>query len=291
MLIWPDCIPCILRMSLAVSRKALKDEEQVWAFMKNVLQSEPFIGDNLRVTSPEIVRDIWVKLVALSGNRDPLKEEKQRQNHLALQIYSAVKEYVFECDDPFLEALKLSIAGNAMDAIVGLEHEPPGKHIEELKSRKIDAAKVSMLKDRLGSAKKVLYFSDNCGEIVFDRLLLEVIKADRELDVTVVTRTTPVVNDATVEDAISIGLGKLAHVMGNGIQKPTPSTILEEVSPQVKDLVDKADLVISKGGANYELLSAKKALAGKTTFLFLGKCHPLCSIQGVPFNTLIVHHY
>ena len=160
-----------------------------------------------------------------------------------------------------------------------------------MKKLKIDLAKVSIFKERLSGAKNLLYFADNCGEIVFDRLLLEVIEAERELDVTVVTRNSPVVNDATVEDAVSIGLGKLAHVIGNGIQRPTPGTLLEEVSSEVRELVDKADLVISKGGANYELLSEKKALAGKTTFLFLGKCHPLCSIQGVPFKALIVHHY
>jgi uncharacterized protein with ATP-grasp and redox domains len=278
-------------MSLNVSRKALRDEERVWAFMKGVLQSETFIGANLRVSSPEIARSIWLKLVEFSGNRDPLKEEKHRQNRSALQIYSAVKEYVFKCHDPFLEALKLSIAGNAMDAMVDLEQEPPGKQIEELKKLKIDVEKVSILKQRLGRAKNLVYFADNCGEIVFDRLLLEVIQADRELDVTVVTRSAPVVNDATVEDAISIGLENLAYVLGNGIQKPTPGTILEEVSPEVRDFVDKADLVISKGGANYELLNEEKELAGKTTFLFLGKCHPLCSIQRVPLNTLIVHHY
>ena len=52
----------------------------------------------------------------------------------------------------------------------------------------------------------------------------------------------------------------------------------------------EADLVVSKGGANFELLEEEAALRGKVTFLLLGKCLPLCRTLGVPRDGLIVRN-
>ena len=53
--------------------------------------------------------------------------------------------------------------------------------------------------------KRVVYFTDNCGEIVFDRLLLEYLHANGS-EITLVVRDAPILNDATMEEAEQFGL-------------------------------------------------------------------------------------
>ena len=83
----------------------------------------------------------------------------------------------------------------------------------------------------------------------------------------------------------------MADVVGNGIAEPLPGTDLSKVSERVRRLVEEADLVISKGGANYEMLDHELGLAGKTTFVLFGKCVPLCGSHGVERDELIVFNY
>lgn len=144
------------------------------------------------------------------------------------------------------------------------------------------------LEERVRHAARVVYFTDNCGEIVFDRLLLETITRISKLEVTAVTRSLPVLNDATVEDAKVVGLYGVVPVIENGISVPLPATMLAWTSPEVRGLVEKADLVIAKGGANYECLSEDESLAGRVTFLFQGKCLPLCRAAEVGLGSLVV---
>jgi uncharacterized protein with ATP-grasp and redox domains len=134
----------------------------------------------------------------------------------------------------------------------------------------------------------VLYFTDNCGEIVFDKLLIEIVKKQHPLHVTLVTRALPILNDATIEDARALSLGKIASVIDNGIQEPLAGTLLSKVSAELKKLVNESDLIIAKGVGNYDSLTEEKELQGKITFMFHGKCDPMCISEQASHGDLIV---
>lgn len=69
----------------------------------------------------------------------------------------------------------------------------------------------------LSAASRLVYLTDNCGEIVLDKLVIILLKElCPELDITVIVRGFPVINDATMEDAQDIGLAELTTVIGNG---------------------------------------------------------------------------
>ena len=104
MQIWPDCIPCILKMSLGIARVVMKDEDQVRRFMEQVLRLKYFSGEDWKVTSPEVIKDVWLKVIEVTGEYDPLKEIKNEQNKKALAIYPMAKESVLKSKDPFLES-------------------------------------------------------------------------------------------------------------------------------------------------------------------------------------------
>jgi uncharacterized protein with ATP-grasp and redox domains len=119
----------------------------------------------------------------------------------------------------------------------------------------------------IGRARRVLYLCDNAGEIVFDRVLLEALVTTGK-DVTAVVKGSPVINDATLDDAAAAGLPDSVRVIDNG--NDGIGTLLEACSPPFKEAYHSADLIISKGQANYETLveSGDKRIF----FLFKVKC-------------------
>ena len=289
MLMDPDhCIPCILKMSTEIIRSVTKDEDEVREFMGEILKMRGLRQDNIKVTSPEIVRDIWARMQSLYPVRDPLRESKAEQNRKAMNIYPFIKELLLESYDPILEALQFVIAGNSIDAMLDTKRGLDKGMIGLLS--KLDPKAVKGLKARLKKAQKAIYFTDNCGEIVFDRLLIETIRTEYDCEIIAITRAMPVLNDATLEDALSVGLDEVAVVMDNGIQEPLPGTILSKMPREVRAIVDEADLLISKGAGNYESLTEEDAVIGKITYLFQAKCYPHCKAHNVPLGALVVYN-
>jgi damage-control phosphatase, subfamily I len=282
----------MMNMALGVTRQAIGDDAKVRSLMEEVLAEGLLGGDVFQTWTPEIVRDIWLKIIALTGDPDPLRGEKERQNRAALELYPEARRYVQAQADPLLAALKLCAAGNALDVMVGVGTAPPRAMIEKVAAEEIAPERVEGLRRRLAGAGLVTWFTDNCGEIVFDRLFMEVAIPLFDFKVAVITKKVPTVNDALLADALAVGLDRVADtVIDNGTDEPLPSTDLNKVSAQVRGLVEAADLVISKGVGNYEMLSEHDELAGKATFLIHAKCHPMCELHGVERGQLIVFNY
>jgi len=289
-LIWPDCIPCMQRVFLQAARLVTKDEAQVRRLMSEALKLKSLRGENWGVTSSEVIRDILVKIQEFSGDADPFKKVKTEQNRAALELYPFSKEQVLKSRDPLLEAVKLSIAGNSTDALRPAKEQPTKEIIERLVKLDISPEDVEGLKERLGKARRLVYLGDNCGEIVFDKLLIELIRETYDSEVVFVTRTLPVLNDATFQDALAVGMDRVVQVVENGITEPFTGTTLEKVSPEVRALIEGSDLVISKGGGNYDTLTEEEDVRGKVSFFLPAKCHVYCSIYQVPLGALIVHN-
>jgi uncharacterized protein with ATP-grasp and redox domains len=282
------CIPCVLKMSVEIIRGVTKDEKQVRKFMSDILKIKALRWERVDIMAPEVVRDVWYRMQRFSSIDDPLKATKTEQNRKAMNIYPFIKEMLHESPDPILEALKFAIAGNSIDAMLDAKRGMDSKIIKLLSSINID--EVEAFKKRLKKSKKIIYFSDNCGEIVFDRLLIETIREIYGSQVILVTRMLPILNDATMEDALSVGFTEVALVMHSGIREPIPGTILSKASQEVRAAVDEADLIVSKGGGNYETLTEEESLKGKITYLFQAKCYPYCRIHNVPLGVLIIYN-
>ena len=289
--IWPDCIPCIEKMALGLGRLAFKDEEKVRRFMTDVMKLPPLRGENWDVISPRVVREVWRMLLKYTGMSDPMREVKAEQNRRALEMYPLAKELVMRSPDPFLNALKLAIAGNELDAMVSVTEDEALGMLKKLDSFILDGESVKELRRRLDKTKTITYFSDNCGEIVFDKLFIEVLRSMKEFDITVVTRTVPVLNDATLKEAQSVGLSEVARLVENGIREAIAGTIVSEVSPEVKAMITESDLLISKGVGNYDAFTEETWLSGRLTMLYHGKCHPCCSATGARMGELVVYNF
>jgi len=291
MQIWPDCIPCILKMSLEIARAAMKDEDEVKRFMEEVFKLKYFNDENWKLTSPDIIKDVWLKVIEFTGKSDPMREIKDEQNNKALTIYSHAKELVLKSKDPFLGAIKLAVVGNSIDAMTNVKGEAPEEILERWHRLEIDNKSLELLKGRLEKTRRLIYLGDNCGEIVFDKLLIEVLLEKYPLEITFITRTLPIMNDATLQDACSMGIGEVAQVVENGVQEPIPGTYLKKINSETKTLIERSNLVISKGGGNYDSLTEEEGLKGKVSFLFVAKCYPYCNIHQVSLNAPVIYNF
>lgn len=289
--IWPDCIPCILKMSLDIARDTLEEDGDIKSFFARVLALGPMKGDMWDITAPEIIRDIWQILEDKTGIKDPLHEKKRIQNNIALKVYPYAKESVNKSSEPFQEALKWSISGNFIDIMAGVNDIHRDDIIARVMGMGLDDQAMEEFKKRIKKSKKVVYLCDNCGEIVFDRLFGETLRDTLGIDIVFVVRSVPVLNDATMEDAFYIGLNSVGEVMENGIKEPLPGLLLNKASKDLKRLIDDAGLVISKGGGNFDTLFNDDSLRGRVTFLLQAKCQPYTLLHGVKKGDLIVNNF
>jgi len=290
---WPDCMACLLTMSLAVARRVTRNEAEAREFLRDEVMASGLVSEaSFERFTPEIVRDIWIRLTDRYGDPDPLRDERRLQNEAALALYPEARVYVTRSPDPLVAAVKLSIAGNMLDAMREVDGLPPAEIIDQLEREVITEETMNDFRRRLARATSVVWLTDNCGEIVFDRLAVETVKCIYPVRVAVVTRTLPVVNDAVLEDALAVGMAGAADaVLENGINEPLPSTNVAKLSTEVRKLVNAADLIISKGVGNYELLSEELSVRGRITFLVHGKCLPMCREGGVEKGGLIVYNH
>jgi damage-control phosphatase, subfamily I len=231
-------------------------------------------------SAPCFSRELHQILKLYSNNPDPYIEVKKQSNDLVLEMYPALKKLLLESENPFETALRLAIAGNIIDFAVGDHYNLEATIQKVLKSGfAIDHS--SELRSVLSEAKSVLYLGDNAGEIVFDKLLIETIMHP---NLTYVVRGAPVINDATMDDAIYVGMDSVADVISSGYD--APSTILEKCSEEFQQLFLKADVIISKGQGNLEGLLDKTKK--EIFFLLMVKCDVIAEALHVKKGDFVV---
>lgn len=283
MLIQPDCIPCILKMAVYVMRALQFDKDESRALYRRIAAMPSLQGNQWNFTSPEIIEQVMVIILQARGEDDPFREIKRRQNQMILDLAPYLETLVREDPDPLLTAVKLAILGNNIDFMVG-ENPPDIKRlIQEKIQAPISPEFFNRFYERLAKAKRMVYFADNAGEIVFDKLLIRILKERFDASITVVVRQRPTLNDTTLEEARAVGIDAMVPVIANGMDGPFPGTRLERCSPEVNTLVEGADLIVSKGGGNYDSLSEEReAVTRKIAYLLVSKCYPYYEEFGVP---------
>jgi uncharacterized protein with ATP-grasp and redox domains len=278
-----DCIPCLIRQTIDAARLGTDSEELQRRVLDRVLQHLQQADYGL--SPPEIGKQIFKIIHDLTGCADPYHELKLRYNEFALRHYNAFKRQVYLHEDPVLLAAKLAVLGNLPDWTTADALSPIESIIQNARHLRFTVDDFSGFLDDLTTRHNILYLADNAGEIVFDKLFIEVLQRfypERRLDFTVVVRGTPIVNDATMEDARLINLEKIALVIENG--DSSPATLLHSVSAEMKTYYDRADLIISKGQGNWETLHQEKRLI---YFLLKVRCPLIAAALKVAEGSLI----
>jgi uncharacterized protein with ATP-grasp and redox domains len=184
-----------------------------------------------------------------------------------------------QSDDPFNTAIRISIAGNIIDSAVQDHIQNLWQIVEDGIKQPYAIDDSPKLRSKLGNADHVLFLGDNAGETVFDRVLVETLS----IPVIYAVKGGPILNDATMEDAIAAGLDHCATLLSNGSE--APGTIFPLCSEEFNQHFYAAPLVIAKGQANYETLSE----AGSKVFCLLRvKCPVIARDIHAPVGSIVV---
>ncbi len=283
MKISPLCPSCLLGR-VYYEAKLVTDDEAV--ISKCVEDSLKILAENyhLRPINAHLATRIHRRVYEILGVDDPYTEVKKRANEVAKQVLAFAEEIVQKAEDPFRTAVIVSIVGNNFD--YGVQgHKVVEKEFKEFLQKKLEEGLRVDDTDRIKElcSGKVVYLTDNAGEIFFDTLLMREIKRRCER-LSVVVRGRPIISDATLEDAMLAGVDRIAdEVLTNG--KGAIGIIMEELPEETKRRLNEADLIIAKGMANYECLS--DADLRPIAFLLTAKCEPVAKDIGVEVGDMV----
>jgi uncharacterized protein with ATP-grasp and redox domains len=259
-----DCIPCFIRQTLDAVRSLTDDTSIHEEIVRDILSFA--VKMDLDRPPPVMGQLIHRRIRELNGLDDPYRDIKKRFNRLALNMLPDMRSVIRKAEDPLDLALRVAIAGNVIDFGPGFGLTEQEARQEVMKALEIPVrGNIAAFRLAVEGATDILYLADNAGEIVFDGLLIRQLPENR---VTMVVKGSPVINDATMEDAREVGLDEIVEVVDNG--SDAPGTILEDCSEDFMRRFEKCDLVIAKGQGNFETL--ENTADKRIFFLFKVKC-------------------
>lgn len=276
MVINEECKKCQIKRNInkypidATEGKITEYQYEVKEIVKN--------SDGL--STPQVAEKMDNLRQELFGNVMDYTEIKQHYNQLMLDQFPYIKNKVDTSENHLKTAIQYAMVGNYIDfgALENVNEDELKAQLDEAININIDSKLLDVFKNDLVNAKRLVYFTDNCGEIVTDKLLISTLRdINLNLHITVIVRGKPVLNDATLEDAKYIHMEDVAQkVLGNGTG--LLGNVVGAISKESMDEVENADLLISKGQGNYEGLSG---CGLNIYYLFLCKCEMFMRRFGV----------
>ena len=274
------CLQCSLRRNIETVQ-ALGSAEDTMDFARELMK--------LYLESPKDVPSTWFtpKIAVLLHRRygleiDRFRQEKLDSNALVLSHMEDIRRRVMGAENPVLAGLQYAILGNYLDfsALQGqVSFEKFTQMLDTAGEMQFDMAVFDRFCQDLEHGRKLLYLTDNAGEIGFDRIFAEVISAAHpDLEITFCVRGGPTLNDATREDAAAVGIPFRVIDNGNLI----PGTQLNELGAEAKQALEEADVILAKGMANVETMLG---CGYNIYYAFLVKCQRFVNLFGKPLMT------
>ena len=279
-----ECAPCIFKWvyERAGIRATEKARFQLVRRISKIHARQFHAETNVGALSNRITGSIGEYL---SNSASYYRDIKRKNNQLVQALLPSAKKYLGKGRTPqerFQRACRLASASNVAPMTV------PGEAFRFQEAPLILKGKTSspaLIGDVFGTAQRatrILYLTDNAGEVGFDSLLIATL---REMGATVnlVVKEDPFFEDATMRDALFFSMDKLVDniltVNGFFIPGSSPS--------QLSHIFKKTDLVIAKGTGNYEALMDHRY--GKATLYMLKvKCQPIARKTGAQVGSFIV---
>ena len=287
-----DCLPCLARNAIDLARKSAQGDAALEAEIAR--SGMEILGnaaiDGYPLPPPCYARRLIDNALAKSGGRvpDPWAKEKTISTELALKLMERLPEIPGWNPESFESRLRLAVAGNILDFSIyaDLDIAAAMEQMSTAFTKPVDKAAIAELKRRMDAAKSILWIFDNCGEAVFDRLLMEPYK-DK---ITLAVRGKPAFNDLTRAELAESGYPE-GFAAGGVVSNDdgVPGVVDATCGAAFRAAFAAADLIVAKGQANFETMNERtdKPIA----FLFLAKCPVVCRAIGAEPKTIqIVLH-
>ena len=243
-------------------------EEQATAFAKDLMKL--YLSAPAEASSPWLAPDTAELFRKYYGvPEDRFWEEKEVSNRFVLERLDRIRDRVERAEDPLLAGLQFAILGNYID-FSSLQGQVSFEELDGLLDRAGEMTPegdgYDALRADLAVGKKLLYLTDNAGEIGFDRIFAELIQRQYpQLEITFCVRGGPAMNDALRADAELMGIPFPVIDNGNRVA----GTQLDQLSAEAKAALDGADVIIAKGQGNIETMYG---CGYNVYYAFLVKC-------------------
>lgn len=242
------------------------------------------VDENPQLSSPEkdcLLRHLYAEYF---GEIMDFPAVKRHFNALLLPMEAEMLRTALAHPDPLRRAIQFAMAGNFIDfsAMDSVDEAKLHRFIAESGEIEIAPGVLARFRAALAEARRLTYLLDNCGEIVMDRVLMQVIaRLNPDIEITAVVKGGVIVNDATREDAEEVRLQEVARRVidtGVGIAGAPEGRI----SPECRAAMEGADLILAKGQANYETLAG---CGLNLYYIFMCKCPLFTGRFRVPLYT------
>ena len=281
----PQCERCLLQKNLSAAPADAPKEVQL-AYMQRVLsllaQAPADAG------APVLVHALDALKREMFGISKSYEQVKAHFNRLMLAREEALQARVLSAQDPLQAAIQYAMIGNYIDfgAMENVDETALSALLDAPERFALVQETYAKLRGELAAGRRLVYLTDNCGEIVMDKLLIRTLQACYpQLRITVIVRGAPVLNDATMKDAQQIGLTALCSVIDNG--NGIAGTHFPALGEAARAAIEAADIILSKGQANYETL---RGCGLNVFYIFLCKCELFASRFGVEkYTGMLVH--
>ena len=263
-----ECKGCLYNSQLKKVERTESDAKKIEQFKEGV--RELCADPPKAYCAPLLMRDINNLHARIFGHGINYSAEKKMFNSAVLAMEDGLYSSIMSSPDPTSEGIKYAAAANYIDfAKLSDLNEGSLALVEQAAKKTVpNEQTLALLKQKLSSGKTLLYVHDNCGEVVFDKILIRVICAlYPNISVTSLVRGGEIINDATRVDAAFIGLERYAKVMDSGVA--IPGTYLKEISDSALKLFSESDVIISKGLGNLETLYGE---GYHMFYIFMCKC-------------------
>ncbi|WP_432645382.1 damage-control phosphatase ARMT1 family protein [Methanobrevibacter sp.] len=278
-----ECGPCFLRQAREALDLSTDDEDLKMEVMGEIfkfLSTNFKAGANSNGTGSVMHNIIKQK----TGCKDPYYNEKVEGNEIALKYLPDVKKILTE-DDSLENYVKIAIIGNILDFGAFTLDDDIESVIKESLKKDLAVKDIDEFENSLKKHDKVLYLVDNTGEIVFDKLLLSKIK-EYDLDITIAVKSEPILNDATLVEALDVGLDEFGEIVEIGAG--TVGYVDSEISDEFREIFDSHEFIISKGMGNYEGLTEIDLSAKDIYFLLCVKCNTIARHIGANLHDMLL---
>ncbi len=267
----PDCIACLFNQSLKVTKLLELDDNT----SKKVFDStaQILIDHDMNYTPPQIAKEIYQSISDITGEEDPVARSKEYSTQEALKVDTSFIETI-------PDALKLAVIGNVID--FGAQNQfDLNEMIQNHFHQAFGIDDYATFEKELQEANELVIIGDNVGEHIFDKVLIETIKKNYDIEVYYFVRGKPIINDVTLKEAQI--LKDCAQLIDTGVA--TPGYDLEEINAESKAIFDRADIVLAKGMGNFE--SLYQVAERPVYFLFVVKCSVVAQAIGKEVKELI----
>ncbi len=271
-----DCVPCLLGRVIYETDLVAPSKRS-----EAINVGLELVGPGFRVeeNSAKLATRVHARVYDVIGSKDPYLDLKRRSNSAAELMLPKAREFVGAHVDSLRAACLVSIAGNVLDFGIDIGIDGPeqfGRKFDQVVSQGIGLDQVDRFRTLLEGANNVVYLTDNAGEIVLDRLLVEQIQY-MGVQVHGVVKGEPILTDATADDLKETGMDKVFDSWSTTGQFAV-GIDLDRIPKELGQVLKRADLIIAKGMANFESLSEESLRP--VVYILRAKCRPVAEAIG-----------